>query len=64
MRVLWGVKKTYSDTEVVEGLQKRDASVEKWFYEAAKKYFIRSFNEVFFDEDYKQEIFQTAFINR
>lgn len=62
MRVLWGVKKTYSDTEVVEGLQKRDASVEKWFYEAAKKYFIRSFNEVFFDEDYKQEIFQTAFI--
>lgn len=62
MRVLWGNRKDYSDIEVVEGLQERDARVEKWFYESAKRYFDRSFNEVFFDDDRKQEIFQTAFI--
>ena len=62
MRVLWGGKRAYSDVEVVEGLQSRDATVEKWFYEAAKKYFDSSFNEVFFDKDSRQEIFQTAFI--
>ena len=62
MRVLWGNRKTYSDIEVVEGLQRRDMKVEGWFYEAAKRYFDGSFNEVFFDKDCKQEIFQTSFI--
>ena len=62
MRVLWGGKKAYSDIEVVEGLQRRDAKVEEWFYRAAKRYFDSCFNEVFFDKDRKQEIFQTSFI--
>ena len=62
MKVLWGNKRDYSDVEVVEGLQRRDAKVEKWFYEVAKKYFDRSFNDVFFDRDSRQEIFQTSFI--
>lgn len=62
MRVLWGRKREYSDVEVVEGLQRREAAVEEWFYDAAKRYFNASFNEVFFDKEKRQEIFQTAFI--
>ncbi|MBQ8337469.1 MAG: sigma-70 family RNA polymerase sigma factor [Bacteroidaceae bacterium] len=62
MRVLWGTKREYSDIEVVEGLQRRDASVEEWFYDSSKKYFNKCFNEIFFDKDRKQEVFQTAFI--
>ena len=62
MRIIWGGKKAYSDIEVVEGLQRRDTKVEEWFYRAAKRYFDSCFNEVFFDKDRKQEIFQTSFI--
>ena len=62
MGFIWGNKRAYSDVEVVGGLQKRDALVENWFYEAAKKYFNAAFNEVFFDKDRKLEIFQTSFI--
>ena len=62
MKILWGGKKAYSDIEVVEGLQRRDAKVEEWFYRAAKRYFDSSFNDIFFDKDSRQEIFQTSFI--
>ncbi len=63
MNVLWGKKKkAYSDTEVVNGLQKRDSIIEEWFYNAAKRYFGNCFNEVFFNRDCKDEIFQNAFI--
>lgn len=62
MGIIWGNKKAYSDIEVVNGLQRREAKVENWFYEAARKYFNASFNEVFFDKDRKQEIFQSSFI--
>lgn len=62
MRVLWGGKKAYGDIEVVEGLQRREAKVEEWFYRAAKRYFDSSFNDIFFDKDSRQEIFQTSFI--
>lgn len=63
MIVIWGGnKKTYSDIEVVNGLQGRDGRVEEWFYNAARRYFEACFNEVFFNEDYKHEIFQSAFI--
>ncbi len=63
MIVLWGSnRKAYSDIEVVRGLQNRDGRVEEWFYKAAKKYFDGCFNEVFFNDDCKQEIFQSAFI--
>ena len=52
----------YSDLEVVEGLQHHEESVEEWFYYSTRRYFNDKFNEVFFDKDKKQEIFQTAFI--
>ena len=53
---------TYTDLEVVEGLQSRDRAMEEWFYHKARRYFDDSFNEVFFDKDRKQEIFQAAFL--
>ena len=55
-------KKEYTDWEVVNGLQQRERKVEEWFYRTTKRYFNAHFNEVFFDEDQKQEIFQTAFL--
>lgn len=48
--------------EVISGLQRQDRKVEEWFYKSAKRYFEAHFNEVFFDKDKKQEIFQTAFL--
>jgi DNA-directed RNA polymerase specialized sigma24 family protein len=55
-------KKGYTDAEVVVHLQRRDEAVERWFYETSKRYFDKSFNEIFFDADRKQEVFQLAFI--
>jgi len=52
----------YSDLEVVEALGRRDQTMEEWFYHKAKRYFDDHFNEVFFDKDRKQEIFQAAFL--
>lgn len=55
-------QRDYSDLEVVGLLQQRERKVEEWFYKAAKRYFDEHFNEVFFDKDKKQEIFQSAFL--
>ena len=57
-------KKTlhYSDQEAVEALQQRDRKAEEWFYHEAQRYFNNHFRQVFFDEDLRQEIFQTAFL--
>lgn len=55
-------KRDYCDIDVVNGLQARNARVEEWFYNAARRYFNYCFKEVFFNEDYRQEIFQSAFI--
>ena len=52
----------YNDVEVVLRLQARDRKAEEWFYKTAKRYFDEHFNEVFFDKDKKQEIFQSAFL--
>lgn len=52
----------YTDVQVIAGLQQRDKRTEEWFYHAAKRYFNDHFNEVFFDQDRRQEIFQTAFL--
>lgn len=52
----------YTDTEVICGLQKEQKRIEDWFYKSAKQYFDDRFNEVFFDKDRKQEIFQMAFL--
>jgi RNA polymerase sigma factor (sigma-70 family) len=55
-------QQSYSDVEVIAGLQSRDRKAEEWFYKTAKRYFDDHFNEVFFDKDKKQEIFQAAFL--
>lgn len=55
-------KKTFRDAEVVGALACRDRMMEEWFYRTAKRYFDDHFNEVFFDKDRKQEIFQAAFL--
>lgn len=52
----------HSDQEVVEGIHRHDRRTEEWFYYHARSYFMDHFREVFFDEDRRQEIFQTAFI--
>ena len=54
--------RSYTDVEVVEGIGRRDRLMEEWFYRAAKRYYDEHFNQVFFDKDRKQEIFQTAFL--
>ena len=55
-------RKGYADTEVVRGLQERNRKIEDWFYGAAMTYYNTHFREVYFDEDKKQEIFQTVFL--
>lgn len=55
-------KHDFTDCEVIVGLQQCDSRVEDWFYHNSKSYFNAHFNEVFFDQDRKQEIFQDAFL--
>lgn len=55
-------RKDYTDIEAVEALQRRDRRMEDWFYHTQKRYFDEKFNQVFFDKDRKQEIFQCAFL--
>lgn len=65
MAQLWKLSRrnqSYTDVQVVEGLQSRNREMESWFYHAAKRYFDSCFNEIFFDMDRKQEIFQMAFL--
>lgn len=57
-----GRKQKYTDVEVVEGIAAHNRVTEEWFYRSAHRYFSDSFNDVFFDKDKKQEIFQTAFL--
>lgn len=57
-----GIRTRYSDNEVVVGLQSRSKKLEDWFYNSSKRYFNEHFNDIFFDKDRKQEIFQTAFL--
>lgn len=57
-----GRRQDYSDVEVVLRLQNRERKAEEWFYKMTKRYFDDHFNEVFFDKDKKQEIFQSAFL--
>lgn len=52
----------YSDQEVVLGLQSRDRNVEEWFYAECRRYVLDKFDEIFFDQDQKQEVLQESFI--
>lgn len=54
--------KSFSDAEVIEGLQAKSRQIENWFYSAAKSYFDEHFNDLFFDKDRKQEVFQSSLL--
>lgn len=51
-----------SDTDIILGLQAHNSRVEKYFFESTKRYFEIHFNQLFFDKDSKEEIYQSAFI--
>lgn len=51
-----------SDAGIIIGLQRHDPKVEKIFFDAAKSYFDLHFNQLFFDSDSRQEIFQCAVV--
>lgn len=55
-------RRPLTDAEVVTGLQYHDAKVEKWFFETFHSYFSCHFNQLFFDKDSQEEIFQAAII--
>lgn len=56
------INRNYSDEEIVTGLQARKRHVEEWFYKHAKTYFMDKFNDVFFDQEQKETIFQESFV--
>lgn len=47
---------------MVWGLQARDHKVEEWFYAECRRYVMEKFDEIFFDQDRKQEVLQESFI--
>ena len=55
-------KVQYTDCQVVKGLHGHDRRTEEWFYRESKRYFDNHFHQVFFDDDRRQEIFQSAFV--
>lgn len=57
-----GRRRPLTDNDIVIGVQKHDRKVEDEFYGSAKRYFDEHFNDVFFDRDRKQEVFQMAFL--
>ena len=55
--------KTYSDAAYVEGVYRRDPMMERALHYSCKRYFDENFRGVFFvGNEYKDEIFQEAFI--
>ncbi|MCM1140933.1 MAG: hypothetical protein NC453_20375 [Muribaculum sp.] len=62
MNVLNRKIKNLTDVEVIIGLQTHNPKIEKYFFDVAYRYFDLHFNQLFFDIDSKQEIFQTAII--
>lgn len=55
-------KNQFTDIDIVLGLQGKNRKVEDQFYASCKRYFTDKFDDVFFDLDRKQEVFQEAFI--
>lgn len=58
----WIRRRKLSDSEIILGLQCHDKKIEKYFFDESYHYFDIHFNQLFFDQDSKQEIFQTAII--
>ena len=59
---IFNKKGRYNDIEVVTGLQSKDRKTEEWFYQSSKRYFMAKFQDVFFDQDQREEIFQDSFL--
>lgn len=51
-----------SDAEIIIGLQYHDPKAERYFFDMSYQYFDIHFNQLFFDADSKQEVFQKAII--
>lgn len=51
-----------SDADIVVGVQAHNEKVEKYFFDAMDRYFNLHFNQLFFDQDSRQEVFQRAII--
>lgn len=52
----------FSDIDVINGLQCHDTELEKYFFDTLYRYFEAHFNLLFFDNDSKEEVFQTSII--
>lgn len=57
-----GKKKTWSDIEFVQEIQKRNDRVTETFYNVCRKYFMNSYKAIFSREDMKEDIFQQSFV--
>lgn len=55
-------KNKYTDVAIVEGIQLHKKDVEEWMYKHFRSYFMSHFNDIFFDEDRRQEIFHDSII--
>lgn len=55
-------RRKMSDLEIVAGIQAHDPKAEECFFKMLSDYFDRHFNELFFDRDSREEIFQTSII--
>lgn len=62
MKLTWIKPKKLSDLEIITGLQDHIPEVEKYFFDVLHQYFDLHFNQLFFDRDSKQEVFQIAII--
>lgn len=62
MNILRLKQRSMTDPEIIEGLQSHNRKAEKCFFDMAYRYFNAHFNQLFFDGDSKQEVFQTAII--
>lgn len=60
--LFFGSRKQLSDSMIVVGLQEHSKTVERYFFDMLKRYFEAHFNQIFFDQDSKQEIFQSSII--
>lgn len=62
MNIFTRKSKALSDAEIITGLQCHNPKTEKYFFDNSYRYFDLHFNQLFFDSDSKNEIFQTAII--
>lgn len=62
MNILRIKPKNFSDKDIIIGLQNHNPKIEQYFFDNTSRYFNIHFTQFFFDQDSKQEVFQTAII--